>query len=370
MLNNKNAARILVVDDDESIRALLERQMRADGYQVVTAENGTAGLMEAHGEAPDIVLLDALMPGMDGFELAEALKASERTHAIPIIMVTALDDKESRLRAPKAGAEEFLTKPIDRHEVSLRVRNMLMLKQYSNFLADQNRVLGLMVEERTHQVLATYRETIETLASAAAYKDEVTGGHVRRISAYTAELAVALGMNADFCETIRYASQMHDIGKIAVPDAILLKAGPLTAEEWAIMKTHTTLGAQLLSKGDSPYLRMGAEIALNHHERWDGGGYPAGLKGQQIPISARIMNICDQYDALRSPRPYKPALSHEAAVEILTEGDGRTLPSHFDPDITAAFTLCAGRFREIFETVLDDTGMEAAWVAPASRRAA
>ncbi len=344
---------VLVVDDDESVRALLQRQMEIDGYRVRSAQDGPSALEQADAQAPDIVLLDALMPGMDGFRVAETLKASERTRTIPIIMVTALNDQESRLRALQAGAQEFVTKPIDRSEVSLRVRNMLALKQYSNFLADQNRVLGQMVEERSRQVLKSYQETIGTLARAAGYKDEATGSHVRRISFYTEELALALGMNAQFCETIHYASQMHDIGKIAIPDAVLLKAGPLTHDEWAIMKTHTTLGAQLIGRGDSPYLQMGAEIALHHHERWDGAGYPQGLKGQLIPFSARIMNICDQYDALRSERPYKRALSHDTAVEVITVGDGRTLPHHFDPDVLHAFIRCAGRFRAIFESVTD-----------------
>jgi putative two-component system response regulator len=209
------------------------------------------------------------------------------------------------------------------------------------------------VEERSRQVLASYRETIKTLSRAVAYKDEVTGAHVHRISFYTAELASAIGMNAAFCETIRYASPMHDIGKVAIPDAILLKAGPLTEAEWVIMKSHTTLGAQLLGGGDSPYLQMGAEIALNHHERWDGAGYPAGLEGERIPVSARIMNICDQYDALRSERPYKKALSHAAAVAVLGGGDGKTSRYHFDPEILLAFTRCEDRFREIYQTIAD-----------------
>ncbi len=349
MKNNKPL--VLVVDDDESVRLLLQRQMELDGYRVASAEDGMGAVVRADEEAPDIVLLDALMPGLNGFQVAELLKSSEATRNTPIIMVTALDDRDSRLKALKAGAQEFITKPIDRNEVSLRVRNMLMLREYSNFLADQNRTLAQMVEERSRQVLASYRETIQTLARAAGYKDEVTGTHVRRISFYNEELAASLGMNSGFCETIRYASQMHDIGKIAIPDAILLKAGPLTRDEWAVMRTHTTLGAQMLSKGDSPYLQMGAEIALHHHERWDGGGYPAGVKGELIPISARIMNVCDQYDALRSERPYKRALSHEAVVEIITGGDGRTLPSHFDPAILAAFARCAPRFQEIYESV-------------------
>jgi putative two-component system response regulator len=176
---------------------------------------------------------------------------------------------------------------------------------------------------------------------------------VHRISYYTEEIAVAIGMNAGFCEAIHFACPMHDLGKIAIPDAILQKRGALNEQEWEIMKSHSALGAQLLGTGDSPYLLMGAEIALNHQERWDGSGYPSRLKGEAIPISARIMNICDQYDALRSARPYKSALSHEAVVEVITVGDGRTLPSHFDPEVLEAFKRFAARFREIFETVAD-----------------
>jgi len=344
---------VLVVDDDESMRELLQRQMELDGYRVTAAKDGFRAIREIEASPPDVVLLDALMPGMDGFRVAEILKSSERTRAIPIIMVTALDDRDAKLRALKAGVQEFLTKPIDRNEVSLRVQNVLMLKEYSNFLAQQNRILGQMVEERSRQVLASYRETIDTLSRAAGYKDEETGGHVRRISFYTEDIATTLGMNSAFCETIHHASPMHDIGKIAIPDAILRKPGTLSPAEWDVMKSHTTLGAQLIGAGNSPYLQMGAEIARCHHERWDGGGYPAGLKGQVIPISARIMNICDQYDALRSERPYKKPLSHEQSVEIITLGDGRTMPSHFDPDVLAAFKRAADRFRHIFESISD-----------------
>jgi putative two-component system response regulator len=344
---------VLVADDDEVVRTLLQMQMELDGYRVALAASGTEALRQAEAQTPDAILLDALMPDMDGFRVAEMLKSAERTRPVPIIMVTGMDDKASRLRGLRAGAQEFLAKPIDRTEVSLRVRNMLRLREYSNFLSSQNRVLGLMVEERSHEVLASYRETIETLSRAAAYKDEASGTHVRRISHYAEELARAMGMNAAFCETIHYASQMHDIGKIAIPDSILLKVGPLTHDEWEVMKTHTTLGARLLGRGDSPYLQMGAEIALGHHERWDGGGYPSGLKGQVIPISARIMNICDQYDALTSERPYKKALSPEAAFEVLSRGDGRTRPSHFDPDILEAFRRCEARFREVCRSIVD-----------------
>ncbi|HJP60348.1 MAG TPA: HD domain-containing phosphohydrolase [Gemmatimonadaceae bacterium] len=350
---NKKKPLVLIVDDDEGIRLLLKRQMEQDGYAVALAADGRSAIAAAGAEPPDLVLLDALMPEMDGFQVAETLKSTDATRNAPVIMVTALGDQESRLRALKAGVQEFLSKPIDRNEVSLRVRNVLVLKEYSNALAEQNRALERRVAERTREVLEGYRETIETLTRAASYKDEETGAHVRRISFYTQELAVALGMNPAFCETIHYASPMHDIGKLAIPDAILRKTGPLTAEEWSVMKSHTTIGAQLVGAGSSPYLQMGAEIALHHHERWNGGGYPAGLKGERIPFSARIMNICDQYDALRSVRSYKKAFAHETVVEIITTGDGRTMPAHFDPDVLAAFKRSAKRFLEIFETLPD-----------------
>jgi putative two-component system response regulator len=349
----KPMSSVLIVDDDESMRTLLQRWMETDGYRVAVAANGLSAVEQVAAEPPDVVLLDAQMPTMDGFQVAESLKSTEHTRTVPIIMVTALDDPRSKLRALKAGVQEFLTKPVDRSELSLRVQNVLMLKEYSNFLANQNRILEQMVKERSRQVLASYRETITTLSRAAGYKDEETGAHVRRISFYTEDIALTLGMNPDFCETIHYASPMHDIGKIAIPDAILTKRGPLTNDEWEIMKSHAALGAQLLGTGDSPYLRMGAEIALHHHERWDGSGYPGRLKGQRIPLSARIMNICDQYDALRSERPYKKALSHDAALDIITVGDGRTMPAHFDPDVLDAFRRSAERFRDIFETIKD-----------------
>ena len=346
-------ASVLVVDDDESMRALLQRQMELDGYRVVAAEDGVAALAECETKLPDLMLLDALMPGMDGFQVAGALRSSQRTKSLPIIMVTVLEDKASRLRALEAGVQEFVSKPIDRNELSLRVRNVLMLRDYGNLLAEQNQILERRVEERSRQVLESYRETITTLCRAAGYKDQETGNHIQRISFYTEEISLALGMDRNFCETIHYASPMHDIGKIAIPDSILTKRGPLSDAEWEIMKSHAGLGAELLGGGDSPYLRMGAEIALHHHERWDGSGYPARLKADAIPIAARIMNICDQYDALRSERPYKNAMSHELTVEILTVGNDRTQPIHFDPDVLDAFKRSSGRFCDIFETIDD-----------------
>ena len=352
--NQKKAARILVVDDEDRNRRLLATMLEVEGYVVQEAADGERALELARQNPPDIVLLDIMMPCMDGYEVARALKAAEATRAVPIIMVTALRDRESLLRALEAGAEEFVHKPVDRWELRVRVKNLLKLKEYGDFLADYSHILETQVIERTHQLTASYRETITTMTRAASYKDEETGAHVARISFYTVELAQALGLDADFCDTIHYASPMHDVGKIAIPDAILGKPGTFEPQEWAIMKTHAALGGKLLRGTDSPYLVMGAEIADGHHERWDGGGYPLGLAGEAIPFSARIMNICDQYDALRSKRPYKPAFTHEKALEIITVGDGRTMPSHFDPAVLAAFKGCVGRFRNIFEAHQDE----------------
>jgi len=273
---------------------------------------------------------------------------------VPIVMVTALADRESRLRGLQAGAEDFLAKPVDRAELLVRAKNLLKLKEYGDFLADYSRILEARVQERSRQLTESYRETILALMRAASYKDEETGAHVARISFYTVEIAAQLGLDEAFRDNIHHASPMHDIGKIAIPDAILQKPAEFEPHEWEIMKTHAGLGAKLLAGGASPYLRMGAEIALSHHERWDATGYPGGLRGEAIPISARIMNLCDQYDALRSRRPYKRAFTHERAVEIISSGDGRTQPAHFDPAVLAAFRQCIGRFRDIFEAHADE----------------
>jgi len=301
---------------------------------------------------PDLILLDAMMPRMNGFEVAGRLKKDDDTKSIPIIMVTSLNDKASRLLALNLGAEDFLTKPIDRAELWVRVRNLLRLKEYNDLLAEQARILEIQVRERTAQLTASYRQTIETLNRAASYRDEVTGAHVRRISHFCTELARQLGADADFRDCIFYASPMHDVGKIAIPDRILLKRGYLDGDEWEIMKRHSALGAKLLEGGESPYLIMGRQIAMSHHERWDGTGYPDGLKGEDIPLGARLMSIADVYDALRSRRPYKEAYDHEKAVYVITHGDERTRPEHFDPQTVDAFNACHPRLREIYEELV------------------
>lgn len=347
-------ARILIVDDEERNVKLLETLLQAEGYATLSARNGREALAVATAQAPDLILLDIMMPDMDGIEAVTRLKSNPSTQPVPVIMVTSLDDRESRQRALEAGAEEFIAKPINRADVSVRVRNLLRLKEYGDFLADHNRILAEQVSERTMQLEAAYRDTVLTLVRAAEHKDEETGHHVRRISHYCRILSNGMNLPADFSDAIYHASPMHDIGKIGIPDHILLKPGGFSPDEWNIMRTHSALGASILTSGVSPYMRMGAEIALNHHERWDGSGYPNRLKGEAIPLAARIMQICDVYDALRSQRPYKPPIEHASSVEIITLGDGRTRPDHFDPQVLACFARLAGRFADIYDAHADD----------------
>jgi len=217
-------------------------------------------------------------------------------------------------------------------------------------LHTHNEELERRVQERTAELQQSNMETIFTMTRAAEYKDEDTGTHVKRISYYSRDLARILDMDAVFIDRIFVASPMHDIGKIGIPDQILLKPGGFTADEWEIMKGHAAMGANILGNSKSPYLQMGAEIAQNHHERWDGGGYPDSKRGEEIPLVARIMNICDVYDALRIKRPYKPAFDHEKTMGIISNGDGRTQPEHFDPNILALFKQNHARFNDIFET--------------------
>jgi len=346
---------ILIVDDESKNRSYLKALLEAEGYATQEAQTGDSALKMATEYLPDLILLDAMMPGMDGFHVAFELKKNDATKGIPVIMVTSLDDRDSRLRALQNGVEEFLTKPVERNELWVRVRNLLRLKEYSDLLADYNRTLERQVQERTQQLIESQFDTLFTILRAAEFRDEETGAHIRRISHYCKELAQQLNMGSGFADMIFYASPLHDIGKIGIPDNILLKPGRHLPPEWETMMTHTTLGAKILADGKStsPYTRMGAEIAISHHEKWSGGGYPNGLKGEEIPLSARIMSICDVYDALRSKRPYKPAFTHQQTLMLILEGDDRTMPGHFDPEVLSAFGKCSDSFNDIFHSHTD-----------------
>ena len=342
-------ATILVVDDTPDNLILMNNLLKGD-YKVKIANDGEKALKIAASESPpDLILLDIMMPGMDGYEVCQHLKRDPRTTNIPVIFLTAKAEVEDEKKGLELGAVDYITKPISPPIVMARVKNHIALKAAADFLHDQNDFLELEVAKRTREVQESYLETIFTLTRAAEYRDEDTGAHVQRIGYYSRELARMLGLDKDFIDKIFFASPMHDIGKIGVPDHILGKSGDFTPDEWEVMKGHTWMGSKILGDSKSPYLKMGAEIALNHHERWDGGGYPNGKRGEAIPLTARIMNICDIYDALRSKRPYKPAFDHLKTVDIITRGDGRTQPEHFDPVIFSAFKQNHQSFRDIFE---------------------
>jgi putative two-component system response regulator len=339
---------ILIVDDQEVNILLLERMLRGAGYDAITSTLAPAEVCELHlKNRYDLILLDLQMPGMDGFQVMEKLKEIEPEGYLPVLVITVQPDH--KLRAFRAGAKDFISKPFEISEVLARVRNMLEVRLLNKRLRNYNDELEMQVQARTADLKENYLETIFTMTRAAEHKDEDIGAHVQRISYYSRELARMLGQDENFVDMVFFASPMHDIGKIGVPDHVLLKPGPLTPDEWDVMKAHTTMGSEILGRSKSPYLQMGAEIALDHHERWDGAGYPNGKRGEDIPLPARIVNICDIYDALRNRRPYKPEFDHAKAVDIIMHGDGRTQPEHFDPVILEAFKQNHQTFRDIFE---------------------
>ena len=344
-------AKVLVVDDEERNRKLLTRLLCNEGYEHQEAKDGMAAISKAKAYIPDLILLDVMMPGMDGFEVAKQLKACTETEDIPIIMVTALEDQASRERGLAMGVEEFVNKPVKANELQIRVRNLLRLKKAMNMWKDKELNLANEVRRQTKVLADSFEEGIKILMRAAEYRDDAGGSHVRRICYYSRTLSEALGMDRDFCHTIALASTMHDVGKVGVPDHILQNQGKLAPEDRKTMESHTIIGAKILSGSNSPYFQMGKLIALCHHECWDGSGYPRGLKGEKIPLPARIVKICDIYDALRNERFHKAALSHSAAIDTIRHGDGRTKPEHFDPRVKSAFLHSAGEFESIFDRI-------------------
>ncbi len=318
--------RILVVDDTPENIDVLGGILRQD-YEVRVATNGERALKVAAGEPrPDMILLDIMMPGMDGYEVCRRLKDDPATATIPVIFVTAKDDPNDEEMGLELGAVDYITKPISPAIVRARVRSQLAIH-------DQNRELARQVSERTAELRETRLKIIQRLACAAEIKDYETGMHVVRMSHYARLIAQAYGGSEEWLEMLFQASSLHDIGKIGLPDGILQKAGELTPEEWVLVRKHTLLGAEIIGHDDNPLLRMAHDIALTHHERWDGSGYPHGLSAEQIPLEGRIVAIADVFDALTTERPYRPAWSHEAAARHIEERAG----SQFDPQLVPLF---------------------------------
>ncbi|EHQ51718.1 response regulator receiver modulated metal dependent phosphohydrolase [Ectothiorhodospira sp. PHS-1] len=331
---DRHTARIMVVDDERANLILMERLLRSDGYANLVLVQDPRQVMSAYREArTDLILLDIQMPYMDGFQVIEQLVTLQDPLLPPILALTAQASREYMLRALNVGARDFIGKPFDRAEVLARVRNMLDVQLAHRMTHDQKDVLEQMVRERTREIRRTRLQVVQRLGRAAEYRDNETGFHILRMSHTSELLARHLGWSQSECERLLHASPMHDVGKIGIPDSILLKPGKLTPEEWRIMQTHTTIGGDILGGDESDLLNLAREIALTHHEKWDGSGYPLGLSGEEIPVSGRITALADVFDALTSERTYKKAWPVQDALELIRELSG----SHFDPQLTELF---------------------------------
>jgi putative two-component system response regulator len=338
--------RVLVVDDDETTRTITQALVEGLGYQPESARDGIEALAKLR-LGIDLVLLDVIMPGLDGYEVCRRIRQDPSGREVPVIMVTSMSNREDRLRAVEAGANDFIAKPVDKTELRVRSASLLQMKEAQDALLRYQTHLETIVEQRTESLRIALEDmaaaqrvaylaqldTVERLAILAEYKDQVTARHIRRMSEYCAVIARGLKLPPSEVELILHASRMHDVGKIAVPDAILRKPSSLDAPEWVVMRRHPTIGSRILDNSTSELLQAGRVIALCHHERWDGSGYPSGLWGENIPLWGRICAVADVFDAVTSERPYKPAYSIEEALDILRDGRG----TQFDPQVVDVF---------------------------------
>jgi two-component system response regulator RpfG len=327
--------KVLIVDDESTGRTILAKiiQQAEDDVLVESFENPIQALNWLDHNHPDLIITDYRMPEMNGIELIRQIRSRPACQDIPIMMITVVSERSVRYDALEAGATAFLTRPIEQIECRTSCRNLLKLHEQQTIIQDRADWLARQVEVATQQIVSREHETLLRLAKAGEYRDEVTGNHVVRMAKYSREIGEALGLSPMECDEIEYAAPMHDIGKIGIQDKILLKPGKFDDDEWRAMQEHTTIGYSILSNSQSRYIQSGAIIALNHHERFDGSGYPNGLSGKDIPLMARIVAVADVYDALASPRPYKQAWSTADAQDYLYKHAG----TQFDPICIEAF---------------------------------
>ena len=358
-------AKIMIVDDEPINLKVAKKYLMLEGYQnFVTTTDSSSAVDLVGRENPDLLLLDIMMPHVSGLDILQALRANPRWLHLPVVILTAADDQPTKRRALELGANDFLGKPVDPTDLVPRIHNVLTVKRHHEHLQRYSQELEAEVLRRTAELARSRQEVIHCLARAAEFRDDDTGRHVLRVGRYARVIAEELGWTGDL-STFEQAAQLHDIGKIGVPDSILLKPGKLTPEEFEIMQKHagygrritqtlpdheanvlrghTELGSRLLDSTDSPILALAAIISLSHHEKWDGSGYPLGLAGEDIPLEGRITAVADVFDALSSKRPYKPPFPMEKCLQILEEGRGK----HFDPAVLDAFLR---RRQEILRT--------------------
>lgn len=346
---------VLILDDQSISRLILEELMRSidENLQVETFAEPIAALDWAKNNPIDLVITDFKMPNMDGVEFTHWLRQIPSSVDVPVVIITCVDDKSVRYKALEAGATDFLSKPIDHYECRARCRNLLQLRQQQMIIKDRAHWLEQQVFAKTHELELREQETLLRLAKAGEYRDEETGNHVVRMAEYAYLISREIGLKEDICLAIRHAAQMHDIGKIGVPDQVLLKPARLSAYEWQVMQTHTRIGYEILRDSPSYYLQTGSIIALGHHERYDGKGYPDRLTGDSIPIEARVAAVADVFDALQSERPYKQGWPMDRTLDYMRSQRGL----HFDPECIDAFFTRLDQIMEIKNRFVDDTSL-------------